>query len=890
MHVRPPGPVFRLPLRISPRPRGYGFPALLFSTAAREGKVDFHYYGVKMFKKAVAAHVSPVTSQDSLARQLFHSSSPNTLDALLVKEAPQQAQLQRNPRATNVLLPSGLTKLNGRDRIQLATSTAVKRTSSGLIKTVGGGIDDFGDMASLTRAPTNSHKLPAKGSTDINDLFFNENDFDSDIDLDIEDPVSKNSVRYPKLPSSNPGHKPVTYPSIQTSQFHSLSPAKASHVTPADLHEPAPPSSVPLPWSSSPPEHKNTPPRNTFAAYTYTNDNVQRARAAQVPGSLTEATAHTTLTRYDPPAPPVNRPSKRRTLPWLETQESYPSTTTASSITHSNLSSRRTQSTSLTTPSRGNSEAPLYSWNTTASALKEQQKQLRKMNKKVSMEMEGTEEAKALAMGKIKNGRVSRPCLSGEQRQVLDLVVDQGQSVFFTGSAGTGKSVLLRETIAVLRKKFSKEPDRVAITASTGLAACNIGGVTLHSFSGIGLGKEEVPVLVKKIKKNQKAMHRWLRTKYLIVDEISMVDADLFDKLEEIARQLRKNGRPFGGIKLVITGDFFQLPPVPDSGKIAKFCFDAKTWSSSIDHTIGLHHVFRQKDPVFAGMLNEMREGRLTQNSINTFRALSRPLTFRDEITATELFPTRNEVEAANSTRMHQLQGDVQTYEARDSGTIFDKQQRDKLLQNCMAPEVLKLKKGSQVMLIKNIDEMLVNGSLGQVVGFMNEATFDSYNAEPDRFHEITTAKEEDLNPVEQIMKRTLSAYANTSQVWPMVRFTLADGNTRDLLCSREPWKIELPNGEVQAARSQVPLILAWALSIHKAQGQTLERVKVDLGKVFEKGQAYVALSRATSMQGLQVLRFDPKKVVAHDRVRTFYASLSRAEHASKGEVVNKDV
>jgi ATP-dependent DNA helicase PIF1 len=118
----------------------------------------------------------------------------------------------------------------------------------------------------------------------------------------------------------------------------------------------------------------------------------------------------------------------------------------------------------------------------------------------------------------------------------------------------------------------------------------------------------------------------------------------------------------------------------------------------------------------------------------------------------------------------------------------------------------------------------------------------------------------------------------NTSQIFPVVRFTLADGTTRDLLCQRENWKIELPDGEVQASRSQIPLILAWALSIHKAQGQTLERVKVDLGKVFEKGQAYVALSRATSMQGLQVLRFDPRKVVAHEKVRTFYQNLSRVE------------
>lgn len=123
---------------------------------------------------------------------------------------------------------------------------------------------------------------------------------------------------------------------------------------------------------------------------------------------------------------------------------------------------------------------------------------------------------------------------------------------------------------------------------------------------------------------------------------------------------------------------------------------------------------------------------------------------------------------------------------------------------------------------------------------------------------------------------------ASTTQHFPVVRFTIADGSTRDLLCQRETWKVELPNGEVQAQRTQIPLILAWALSIHKAQGQTLERVKVDLGRVFEKGQAYVALSRAVSMQGLQILNFNPSKVVAHERVRTFYNGLSSAEELTK--------
>jgi ATP-dependent DNA helicase PIF1 len=412
------------------------------------------------------------------------------------------------------------------------------------------------------------------------------------------------------------------------------------------------------------------------------------------------------------------------------------------------------------------------------------------------------------------------------------------------------------------------------VTASTGLAACNIGGVTLHSFAGIGLGKEPAEDLVKKIRRNQKAKQRWLRTKVLIMDEVSMVDGDLFDKLEQIARTIRNNGRPFGGIQLIITGDFFQLPPVPDFGKQAKFAFDAGTWTTSIEHTIGLTHVFRQKDPVFAGMLNEMREGRLTSESITRFKQLERPLPVTEEsVEATELFPTRQEVDRANSTRMQQLHGNPFIFEARDGGTTTNKEMRDKMLQNCMVPEQIHLKKGAQVMLVKNMDDTLVNGSLGRVTGFMTEQMFTVYKENEEAFLEG--------GPSETALKTEIAKSAfglSNNLVYPVVRFAIPDGTTRDLLCKREDWKIELPNGEVQASRSQIPLILAWALSIHKAQGQTLERVRVDLGKIFEKGQAYVALSRATSMAGLQIMRFDPRKVMAHEKVRLFYSSLSRAE------------
>lgn len=296
---------------------------------------------------------------------------------------------------------------------------------------------------------------------------------------------------------------------------------------------------------------------------------------------------------------------------------------------------------------------------------------------------------------------------------------------------------------------------------------------------------------------------------------------------------------------------------------------------------------------VFAGMLNEMREGRLQESSIRAFKNLSRPLNFEDSLEATELFPTRAEVDNANNSRLHMLQGAAQIFEARDGGAIIDKAQRDKLLQNCMAPELITLKKGSQVMLIKNVDENLVNGSIGKVIGFMDEQKFDSYTASEDDSANspggtISTQRADGLTS-EDAAKRKMLQAITTTRVWPVVRFMLANGTSRDLLCQPEQWKVELPNGEVQASRQQVPLILAWALSIHKAQGQTLERVKVDLGKVFEKGQAYVALSRATNMGGLQVLRFDPKKVNAHDKVRNFYSNLQRVELAEKDSGKTKE-
>jgi ATP-dependent DNA helicase PIF1 len=226
---------------------------------------------------------------------------------------------------------------------------------------------------------------------------------------------------------------------------------------------------------------------------------------------------------------------------------------------------------------------------------------------------------------------------------------------------------------------------------------------------------------------------------------------------------------------------------------------------------------------------------------------------------------------------MGRLSGDTMVFNAVDSGTIQDQQHRDRLLSNCMAPAMIQLKKGAQVMLIKNMEDTLVNGSIGKVVAFMSEDYFDSYKETDKDFGQPATGSDDER--VDRARKKLKpmafkEGPASTSRKWPLVSFMQPDGSERHLLCQPETWKIELPNGEVQAMRQQVPLILAWALSIHKAQGQTLQRVKVDLGKVFEKGQAYVALSRAVSQEGLQVTRFEPRKVMVHPRVVEFYSNL----------------
>ncbi len=793
-------------------------------------------------------------------------------------------------------------------------------------------IDLEADVVDLTQdeAPQKSH-IPPPNKPSFEVQIGMDEDFgsDSEIDLDVE-----YALPLPKKPT-----EPLQPVSVNRDSTQMLPPE------PITTSRGLPIPSSATGWSSSPVSHWEAPSLKPT-----TMQAVQQQRSAPPPSS-------------EPSIDANPRPAKRRTTPWAkrESEMSQRSDTSNQPYKAARLFYTTHQETPRIVESQ-HFEAPEFSgpychrcqgnghvmpacphnnkntpqpppapdtftplpkdekppWNATAGTMREQQKAFKEQQrlKKAGRSKGAIEDLFGGEKKKMESSKRLRPAeifLSKEQQNVLNLVTAQKKSVFFTGSAGTGKSVLMRAIISDLQRTYRQTPENVAVTASTGLAACNIGGVTLHSFAGIGLGKESVPELVKKIMRNNKAKQRWLKCKVLVIDEISMVDGELFDKLEGIARLVKKNARPFGGIQLVVTGDFFQLPPVPDfgSGRNIRFAFDADTWQTSVHHTIGLTEVFRQRDPgmsilhsiisilltmlpVFANMLNEMRLGKIPDSTLKAFRSLDRPLP-PSTIDPTELFPTRNEVDRSNTHKMAALKGKGKLYVAEDGGTIKDKQQLDRLLANIMAPKMIELKKGAQVMLIKNMDEGLVNGSLGRVTRFATEQAFGMFVE--GKISELYDSEDEQQAQLSQEAKRRIRAFgginpANSTktqeQRWPVVAFVLADGTERELLVQPEDWKVELPNGEVQAQRRQLPLILAWALSIHKAQGQTLERVKVDLKKVFENGQAYVALSRATTQEGLWVKNFNAKAVMAHPRVGEFYESLYSVNKALKHPTVKQ--
>uniref|UniRef100_A0A8R1HMM7 ATP-dependent DNA helicase PIF1 n=1 Tax=Caenorhabditis japonica TaxID=281687 RepID=A0A8R1HMM7_CAEJA len=405
--------------------------------------------------------------------------------------------------------------------------------------------------------------------------------------------------------------------------------------------------------------------------------------------------------------------------------------------------------------------------------------------------------------------------LTEEQKNVVRSVINTKKSIFFTGSAGTGKSVILRRIIEMLPATSTY------VTAATGVAASQIGGITLHGFCGFLPQSSSAEQCVQQVLNQNQMVRQWKRCAHLIIDEISMVDSEFFEKLEYVARCVRNNSLPFGGIQLIITGDFLQLPPVSKEEPV--FCFESQAWYRCIQKTIVLNNVKRQDDDVFVKILNKVRVGICDFKSADLLKQSAKHQ-FPPNVIPTRLCTHSDDAERINRRNLLNTKGDEKTFHAHDDDN-FDSSFRT------LAVKKLTLKVGSQVMLIKNIDvnKGLCNGSRGYVEKFSDNGN-------------------------------------------PLVRFVSQKHTSIEI--RRSKFSVRIPGCDTTAIRRQLPLQLAWAISIHKSQGLTLDCAEISLERVFADGQAYVALSRARSLSSIRILEFDASCVRANSKVIQYYKSI----------------
>lgn len=414
-------------------------------------------------------------------------------------------------------------------------------------------------------------------------------------------------------------------------------------------------------------------------------------------------------------------------------------------------------------------------------------------------------------------------------------LINKGENLFITGYAGTGKSYILNK----LKKKF-----QIDVTSTTGLAAVNVQGQTIHSWAGVGICNKPIRDVVEKILQRSKLKKQITECKILAIDEISMLDARTFDYIDEVLRHLRDGSKPFGGIQVLLFGDFFQLPPVE---KESGFCFNSNTWQALNLKTVFLEKIYRQNDEKFIKSLNNLRLNQLTEEDARLFydREVNYD-TYESDIL--HIFSTNREADNYNKFKFNSVKKQLHIFNSADrihrKRTIIDvnKNNPDERLtkfdlmtvemfdKSCKAPCALGLKEGCRVMLLKNLNfnKGLINGACGTVIKIEKSQEDENILVQFDNGVEETIAK------------HTFEAY-------------------RD--------------GEVVVSREQYPLRLAYGITIHKSQGMTLDKLIVDCNKIFECGQVYVALSRIKSLDGLYLKSFNPKKVWANEEVVHFYNS-----------------
>lgn len=428
------------------------------------------------------------------------------------------------------------------------------------------------------------------------------------------------------------------------------------------------------------------------------------------------------------------------------------------------------------------------------------------------------------------------------QEQTLS-ILKSGASVFLTGEAGSGKTYVVNRYASYLCEYGIP----YAMTASTGIAATHIRGRTIHSWSGVGVQTDIDEDGFRKLAKNRMAVRRIREAKVLVIDEISMLDARAFSIIERMCRQARGGGSlPFGGLQVILVGDFFQLPPVSKEGE-SRFAFESSAWEALAPVTCYLSEQYRQEDAELLEILSAIRRGEIAKEHRERLSGrIIGPDEYPDE-DLPRLFTHNCDVDRMNEETLARLPGRAKIFQMATRGAT---KPLSVLIHGCLSPERLELKEGASVMFTKNAsDRSYVNGTLGVVTGF------------------------------------------DTDTKYPIVR--TRDGDS--ILAEPEEWVIE-EGEEIVARIRQIPLRLAWAMTVHKSQGVSLDAAVMDLSRVFEYGQGYVALSRVRRLSGLTLLGLSERAfqihpdVLARDEVfRHESESAERAYGARSEEEVEKD-
>ncbi len=412
-------------------------------------------------------------------------------------------------------------------------------------------------------------------------------------------------------------------------------------------------------------------------------------------------------------------------------------------------------------------------------------------------------------------------------------ILKMGQNVFLTGPAGSGKTFVLNRYIEYLKQQGLE----VAVTASTGIAATHMNGQTIHAWSGIGIRESLTWQEAKELAADGELHARYRRTKVLIIDEISMLDADRLDAVEQVCRATKDPFLPFGGLQVVLCGDFFQLPPVSKGKQHVRFAFEGAAWQAMHLKVCYLEEQYRHEDDRLKRLLNAIRSGMVNDETYaileERVRALQSETVSSGDVA--KLYTHNADVDILNDLRLHRIEGQAYAYTMKAWGK---RKLVETLKKNCLAPERLVLKVGAQVMFVKNnFENGYVNGTLGHVIGFEEKTK---------------------LPVVKTFSGREVSV---TATEWQLI--------------DRE---------EVAASIEQLPLRLAWAVTVHKSQGMSLDAAEIDLRKSFEYGMGYVALSRVRRLSGLYIRGFNAQALQVHPTVRARDQGLREESHQVRVE------